>query len=148
MDEDFAKVVLPRIMNRLIFIEHQMTEMKQRQVLLEKFLTISNDAAVKSISPDNLQRAPEGIGAIEEFSITSYHVSFLASTIQQFADYVSSIIGFREAVTAKHAVLKYTWAILFVVGIAATVFVLYSTTNNYLKEPTLTRVRRGTCTVS
>lgn len=60
---------------------------------------------------------------------------------EELADSVTGIIGLREAITTKHKLLKCIWAFLFCVGIGATIFFVYQTIEEYLDEPTMTRVR-------
>lgn len=58
----------------------------------------------------------------------------------QLAESVTGIIGLKESVATKQPIIKYIWTFLFCLGIGATVFFVYGTANEYLSEPTLTKV--------
>lgn len=65
---------------------------------------------------------------------------FLGSVSHELAENVTALVGLREAIKAKHPAIKYIWVTLFILGIGATCYYLYRTTEEYLANPTATSV--------
>lgn len=58
---------------------------------------------------------------------------------QQFVDQVS-IMGIADAIKAKSTCLKIAWVIIFVVSLATSSFLVYRVVDEYLQDPTATKV--------
>lgn len=64
----------------------------------------------------------------------------LAYLVKRMAKRVTGIVGLREAAMSESPVAKFLWTLLFFTGLATTGFVIYKTTDEYLCEPTATKV--------
>lgn len=59
------------------------------------------------------------------------------------AESVTGIVGLRETLTSENYALRFVWTIVFLTGVTATGYFIYSTTIEYLDDPLSTTVRLG-----
>jgi hypothetical protein len=67
-------------------------------------------------------------------------LDFLAALHADIANNVTGIVGLKEAADSKHPLVKFIWSILFIAGLVATGFFTYRTAQEYLAEPSATKV--------
>lgn len=65
---------------------------------------------------------------------------FAGSMSAELAEYITAIVGLREAIVSEYRLVRYIWTVLFVVGLGATAYYLSDTVAEFIACPTSTSV--------
>lgn len=58
----------------------------------------------------------------------------------ELAESITAVVGLSEAITSKQRAIRYTWTVLFAIGIGLTMYYIYDTVAEYMSSPTATNV--------
>lgn len=102
------------------------------------------DTRVTNVELDTCSLTSGNFSLLRYVAHTHSKGLFLGNFYVQLANSVTSMVGLKESVSSKYAILRWFWAALLVAGISATIFYIYETASQFLEYQAATNVSMPT----